>query len=281
MVEVTDVNLEKVPHPSTDWNERYVIDALDEIDSPDYFLHIETRGTLDRTPRKRDIQRPFQELIEATDYEEALVLARIPGYMFDVMPTKTIQLGNWTLTGSLMPVSPAHRPKIGRFVGGYPSLDATITTLSTPRHRLAEKARIYRDVDNLIIALRFSPWEIPMDQLLFGLPELETSPYGRSGVAHAIPQRQSDYHCTGFWLDKTGFIHETVIGVVAFHTLHLHCVDKTTAVFYPNPYVPKPLPAWATSITHADYSDGRLNIVQGLPPCAYATDYEVVERPFG
>ena len=281
VVEVTDMNLEKVPHPSTDWNERYVIDALDEIDSPDYFLHMETRGTLDRTPRKRDIQRPFQELIEATDYEEALVLTRIPGNMLDVMPTKTIQLGDWTLTGSLMPVSPGHRPKIGRFVGGYPSQDATIPTLSTPRNKLVEKARVYRDINNLIIALRFSHWEIPMDQLLLGLPDVETSPYGQSGVARAIPQGQSDYDSAGFWLDKTSLRHENVIGVVAFHTLHPHCVDKSTAVFYPNPYVPKPLPAWATSITHADYSDCRLNIVQGLPPCAYATDYEVVERPFG
>ena len=281
VVEVTDINLDDEPDRSTDRNERYVIDVLNEIISPNYSLHIETYGSLSHTPRKRDIKQPFEELIKTTDYEEALLRSRIPGDFFDVMPAATVRLGDWTLIGYLMPVSPEHTPKTGRFVGGYPSKDAAIPNHKAPRDRLDEKAQLYRHIDNLIIAARFTPWDVPMDQLLFGLPDLEALPYGQPNVGRTIPQPSSAHRGTGFWLDTSGLRHQNVIGVVAFHTLNLHCTDKTTAVYYPNPYKDAPLPRWATAITHANYSDGELNIVQGLPPCAFATDYEIVQRPFG
>ena len=120
-----------------------------------------------------------------------------------------------------------------------------------------------------------------MDQLLFGLSGAETYPYEQPSLGRTIPQLHGRHHAAGLWLDTAGLRHQNVIGVVAFHTLYPHCISKTTAVFYPNPYTQKPLPVWATAITHADYSDGKLTIVQGLPPCAFATDYEVVESPFG
>ena len=78
----------------------------------------------------------------------------------------------------------------------------------------------------------------------------------------------------GFWFNTSGPQNENVIGVVAFRNLYPHCIDWTTAVFYSNPYTTEPLPAWAEAITHAEYHDGSVAIVNGVPPGKFVKDHE-------
>ena len=72
-----------------------------------------------------------------------------------------------------------------------------------------------------------------------------------------------------------------VIGVVALYYVYPGTLDKSRAVFYSNPYFDKPMPDWTKSITHAEYSDGEISIVEGIPPYTFLGDYEVIGNPFG
>ena len=41
------------------------------------------------------------------------------------------------------------------------------------------------------------------------------------------------------------------------------------------------MPNWTKSVTHAGYSDSEISIVEGIPPCTFLEDYEVIGNPFG
>ena len=72
-----------------------------------------------------------------------------------------------------------------------------------------------------------------------------------------------------------------MIGVVVFQYLHPHCIDQPTAVYYSNPYADRLKPAWADAITHAEYPDNKVTIVEGLAPSTYINDYEVTNTVKG
>ena len=72
-----------------------------------------------------------------------------------------------------------------------------------------------------------------------------------------------------------------MIGVVAFYGVHPGTIDKSKAVFYSNPYLDKPMPEWTKLITRAEYTNGKLSIVDGATPDAFLRDYEVIGNPFG
>ena len=67
---------------------------------------------------------------------------------------------------------------------------------------------------------------------------------------------------------------------MAFHGVYPHALDRAKVVFFTNPYVEQPMPDWMISIAHAEYSDGKINFVEGLPPSAFLGDYEVIDNSF-
>ena len=95
-----------------------------------------------------------------------------------------------------------------------------------------------------------------------------------------LPDPHYSQRRNGFWFNSVGPQNVDVIGVVAFYGVRPGTLDSTTAIFYSNPYVDKPMPDWTKSITHVEYSDGEVNIVEGIPPYAFLGDYEVIGNPF-
>lgn len=275
VVEATDINVERGTNLETDWNEKCAIDILDEIETPDYFLSVTTAGKLDTMPRKRDLKRPFEELVKTADYDDVREKAEMYGLLDGTMPSATFQHGGWRVTGSLVPVGRHYRPKQGGFIGVDATGDgAHIDDIGKPKERLYDKAKRYKDVDNLIIALRVDPNLGRLDQTLFGTLAYQVYFHKDPAATGPVPEPHHVQKRDGFWFNSSGPQNQNVIGVVAFHNLYPHCVDRATAVFYTNPYAEQPLPAWASEITHADYGDGTVKIVKGQNPCAFVSDYE-------
>ena len=133
-------------------NEQYALDALDEIDCPDYFLWVETEGELTSTPSKPKLKRPFEELVKAASYDDVRERWERSASAGDKRstPSATVRHGDWMLTGHLIPVG--NRSKKGRFVGitaGKPGFHDDIGQIKA---ELEGKAKHYKGVENLIIA---------------------------------------------------------------------------------------------------------------------------------
>ncbi len=262
IVEATVINLESSTALERDQKELSLWDTLNEISSPDFFLHLETQGKLESLPTKRDLTRHFQKLIKETDYSDQLRIYMLCDQNPNLLPTTLFQHGNWTLIGRLIPVLPENRPKTGRLIWRYPSRVSYIDDIGKTKDRLYEKANQHKIVENLIIALQCDQTNDRLDEALMGKRGRSfrgQREITRTGAFQSLfYNRRSD----GFWANNSGSQNQHVLGVVAFSNLHPWSIGNTKAVFYSNPYVDKPLPDWTKSITHAEYSDGEVSIVE-------------------
>ena len=156
-----------------------------------------------------------------------------------------------------------------------------IDDIGKTKDRLYQKARRYKNVDNLIVALRCDHSNNRLGEVFFGTSQFTFYVHNVPSDATALPELHYSQRRDGFWFNSVGPQNLNVIGVVAFYGVHPGTLDSTRAIFYSNPYVDKPMPNWTKSITHAGYSDGEISIVEGIPPYTFLEDYEVIGNPFG
>ena len=279
-IEATDFDLERGTNLERDWNELSALDALDEISSSDFSLYIQTNGQLESLPRKRDLKRPFQHLIETANYENALRIAQNHDFDRHELPKTSVTHGSWTLVGHLIPVLPENRGNTRNFVMNGPMKVDHIDDIGRTKDKLSKKASRYRNVDNLIIALRCDISNYRFDEVLFGSQQLTFYQHNDPSETGPLPSPHYSQKLNGFWFNSLGPQHQNVIGVVAFYGVYPGTLDSSSAIFYPNPYVDTLMPDWTKSITHAEYSDGEIRTVEGTPPYTFLRDYEVIGNPF-
>ena len=276
VVEATDINVVSGTDLDSHWNERRALDILDEIQSPDYRLWVRTEGILNSTPRSRDLKHPFEEMIRTADYDDINAKAELYGLHEQFMPMATFRHGDWRITGRLEPVPRQRRPRKGRFIGAGPAKGGTVGAAGKTKARLYDKAKQYKEVDNLIIALRGDWWmeREPVAEALFGSRAYMFYRPTDPNDTRPLPPPSNVQKPDGFWFNTSGPQNENVIGIAVFHSLHPHNIDRATATFYGNPYTKQPLPTWAKEVAHAEYSDGKVEIVEGILPCTFAKDHE-------
>ena len=279
-IEATDFDLERGTNLERDWNELSAIDTLNEISSSDFSLYIQTNGQLEYLPRKRDLKKPFEHLIETANYENALRIAQNHDSDLQDFPKASFCHGGWTVVGHLYPVLPENRGKTKTLVGISPKKAAVIDDIGRTKDKLYKKARKYRNVDNLIIALRCDISNNRFDEVLFGSQQLTFYQHNDPSETAPLPSPHYSQKLNGFWFNSLGPQHQNVIGVVAFYGVYPGTLDSSSAIFYPNPYVDTLMPDWTKSITHAEYSDGEIRTVEGTPPYTFLRDYEVIGNPF-
>ena len=280
VVEAKDLDLERGTELERDWNERIAIDALDEIPSPSFILLVDTRGRLESSPKKKDIKRPFEELLKAANYDYLLIATESPGFNFKDLPTAQFQHSDWCVTGRLYPVSPDSRQSGSGFVGVLSGPASHINDIGKTKNSLYEKAKRYKNIADLIIALRCDHTNTRLAEALFGSQVahiyIHDNPVDRSPLPDPYYTQKLD----GFWVNSDGPQNRNVIGVVTFYSVYPWSLDSTKAIFYSNPYTERPLPEWANLITHAEYFRGKVKVVEGVAPAYFLKDYEIINNPY-
>lgn len=276
VVEATNVNHLSGTNLDSNWNEQRALDILDGIRSPDFFLVVRTEGSLKETPNRKALREPFEKLVGEADYDRVLAAAQLHGYCEINLPCGEFRLGDWRISGHLLPVAPERRPKKGRFVGIDPIKFDWLDPVYKLRTRLEEKAKRYKTIDRLIIALR-GDWNLERDEVaeaLFGRRVVEVLlPKDLQGLPGASGSREVQ-RPDGFWFNSQGPRHQNVIGVLMFTSLYPHNVDRANAAFFGNPFFDGSLPAWAKEVTRAEYRDGEVHFVNGVSPGTFAIDHE-------
>ena len=275
VVEATDIDLKRGTELERQWNELSAIDSLDELPIREFGLFLTTRGALDSTPRKDDLQRTFMELAQKADFEELLNSSFKEDYNFDDAPSATFEFGGWKATGRLMPVLPEYHQQPDGFVSIWSRGADHIDDIGRVKNRLYDKAKRYKNVEHLIVALRCDYSNRRLEEVLFGRRTFNFYFRERPNDTSPLPEPYHGQNLDGFWYNSSGPQNENVIGVVAFWEVHPWSLSDAEAVFYSNPYVDTRMPSWATEITHAEYSNGQIDIVDGLPPSAFLMDREV------
>ena len=173
-----------------------------------------------------------------------------------------------------------HKYIILKLILLYPSRVGHIDDIGKTKARLEDKARQHPNAENLIIALRCNLTNDRLDEALLG--KLGSDLYMGREETNSVAFHDSSVNRRedGFWTNNSDHQYENVIGVVAFYDLYPWFIGNTKAIFYSNPYVDAPMPDWTNLITHAEYSDGEVRVVEGTPPYNFLRDYEAIGNPF-
>lgn len=275
LIEATDIDLERGTELEGQWAELSAIDALNEISSPKYHLFLWTTGVLKSSPPKSDLKLPFERLVAEADFETLLLASQRENYNFHEAVSATFTSGGWTAKGALIPVLPEHQGDTADFVCIWSKGAAHIDDIGRTRDRLYVKAKRYRKVEHLIVALRCDHSNPRLEEVLFGTQAVDFYIYDKPDTVSSLMDPHPRQRLDGFWCNSKGPQNQNVIGVVAFWGVHPWSLGDTGAIFFPNPYVDTRMPSWATEITHAEYSNGEIEIVRGLPPNTFLMDCEV------
>ena len=282
VIEATDLDLGRGTGQERHQNDRYAIDALNEILSPDFGLFIKMTGNLVSTPKKSLLKRPFEDLIEGIAYHEIHQIYEAANYDQGVLPTASFSHDGWKMVGTLFPVSTEYRGITRPIVVASSKNSADIVDdIGRTKEKLNEKAKKYRHIDNLIIALRCDISNDRLHEALFGRQQIAIYSHNNLTSTAPLPRPYFSQRRDGFWPSSNDRQNQHVIGVVAFYNVHPWTLDRDTAIYFPNPYITMPMPDWTTTISHAKYSEGPFEIVEGSPPHKFLSDLEAIGNLYG
>lgn len=269
LVEVTCLSFDP-----EDRKEKRVVDLLNTIDAPQYFLAVSTEGSLTDDIPKEKLLTPFKNLVCRTNYDDLLRIAKCcNGLLPKGIATVRVEHKSWVITGQLIPVNEGNRK--GSFVGILPATAFFFDDIGRFREKVRDKARRYRQ-HPVIIAVQAGRIFNRIEEALFGSRENGV----RGSRGSSISEPYSRHRPDGLWYGNKGPRYQNVIGVAVFYDLSPLSVGRVQSLFCANPYVDVPLPAWARAIDHWEYTNGIPELVKGLKPSTFLRDYVDVCRLF-
>lgn len=154
-----------------------LLKAIDEVNSPCFFLDVHERGKPEAPLPLRQWQREIQAFVDGLDYQKALA-DRAAGRQLPLWPKSE---GGFTLRITAVP---KNRPKPGgRAIGGSVLPGGFIRPEETIRAAIKDKARRYGDLDlPFVVAVNALPIPIHVDdavEALFGGDEWAEDAEGR------------------------------------------------------------------------------------------------------
>ena len=123
-----------------------VLHAIDDLDSPKYFITVDTSGKLLTAPPHALVVRPFAELMASHDPDAVQRL--VDAGDFQALPSHEVGHEAWQLRGTLVPKSPAKRGDGStRTIGAGPSRVGWVDSSTPVKNALIKKAGKYGEPD--------------------------------------------------------------------------------------------------------------------------------------
>lgn len=235
-------------------NEQDVINNLNTLTSPHFYITIHIEGKLSRTLSKKEVVRPFEELLDAHDPDEVQRLMDERGR--NSAPSQKIECGDWCLEGWLRPISSEKRKR--DLILGY-NLGAATDCAGPVRKALKKKARKYRNLDApLVIAVHtrdrfYNGRDHDMD-VLFGDEQLLYSKERPESRPELVRKPN------GIWSQDS-----RIDAVLSFQRIDLwNLWHNASACLYINPYNSNATLSDALfQLPHAKECDGKMKWFKG------------------
>jgi hypothetical protein len=247
--------------PAADRRLAELHDTLDRMNSPDYFLHFEYRGSPEGNIRGRALRERLERWLQQLDFEE---ISRLRENQAEgAIPTYSWSEQGVTLTFEPIPKGPRFRGQPGaRPVGAVAPMEMRLLrTHDDIRTAIEGKATKYGALElPLVVAVNVMDDfcdDLDVRNALFGEEQLLAirQPDGqwRDEWGPRVPN--------GAWRGRNGPRNTLVSAVVVTHQLSPSNLRTRTAQFVHNPWAAHPLPAEALALTQVSVApvDGRIH----------------------
>lgn len=215
-----------------------VLDAIDELESPDFFLHVDTEGDLKKAIAVAPIKRHLTDWLRSLDYEKIKAEAAGETGHRNCPVTKWVQDG-CTLEFTAFPKGKA-RGKPGRAIGMEGGAAGWSDTGHRLRKMLAAKARRYGKLN--------TPYVIAVNVMDGGMDDEDAlqALYGQEAVQfRTYPDGRRESRLirqpNGLWRQHDGPRYKRVSGVLIASRLRPWCMPHSRLTLYLNPWADFPL----------------------------------------
>jgi hypothetical protein len=234
-----------------------VYDALNGIDSPNFFIGAEVHGAPDRPVPGRPLRRRIEEFVRALDPDEVSEMLKKGG--LSALPQLRVEIEGWRIDIMPLAKSPEARGKPGiRPLGMMgPAEMAWVDDSSALRDAVIEKATHYGDLGRpLVVAVNAVNQHLDMTDVmeaLFGKETYTVSVGPESNTEPTMSRRPN-----GAWHNAQGPVNTRVSALLVGSSIIPWSVAAYTPEVYHNPYARYPLAGQLDLLPHYRPMDGKM-----------------------
>lgn len=219
--------------------ENRVYEALDRMDSPNFFIMINVAGFPKSSPPARKWRTYLEKKLSKLDPDKLGEILKKGG--LEALPSWSTEFNGWRVTFRPIPKSPKKRGKPGiRPIGIRFSAVEWSKTHINIKNSINEKATKYGNLDlPYIIAINVQDFccdDLDVMDGLFG-NEITSVTINQNGLYEFAPGRKPN----GAWIGPQGPQNTRNSAALIFRNLSWGNVAKETAILWHNPWAQKPL----------------------------------------
>lgn len=239
-----------------------VLESLEGIDSPNFFLGIMSDDTPERPPPTKKLKRDLQAWLASLDPDDA-ARALGPGGS-QKLPEFHWDHEGWRIRFEAIPKSPEARGKGQRVIGLQMGGADWVNIWEPIRDAIKEKGRKYGELDRpMLIAVSVSSPsmdEIDELQALYGQEQVVVNFLDPS----AKPRLK--YTPNGAWHGPKGAQYTRISGAWIFRSMDPWHVGMADPTLYFNPHASQPLPKNMEAVSHSKIVEGYPTRFKGKTP---------------
>lgn len=232
-----------------------LLEAIEQLDSPNFFIGIKTRGNPDTPPRGKVLRKDLDRWLKGLDPDQ--VTNDIEAQGDDRIPKFNWEHDGWQVEFEAIPIKPERRGKGQRVIGVQFYGVRWANEWKPIRDAVRSKGGRYGEIEKpLIVAVNVDSGfldQIDEMQALFGQEE-----YVINGTTSDLRRAPN-----GAWYGPNGPQYTRVSGVWIFGGLNPWNIITRKNTLYINPWTKFPLPASIHAMNHAMVTNEKMKWIKG------------------
>lgn len=131
----------------------WIYDIVNKLSNPNFFVGLELSKSGSERPSSSEITRPLATWLESLDPDVVAGDVEANGEY----PELQLNVRDWALTFSAIPISVEHRGKPGRLLGVYPGIAGFVNDKEVAHKTLNKKSSKYGQLDKPLLVAVYSP----------------------------------------------------------------------------------------------------------------------------
>jgi hypothetical protein len=235
-----------------------VLNVIEKMDSPNFFLNVEAEGHPDRPPRGKRLRKNLEQWLASLNPDT--VALEVANWGHKAIPKMQWQYEGWSIVFEAIPKKAESRDKGQRVIGSIFEGGRWVNARKSIRDAVRAKGGKYGDLPHpLLVAINVDALSVRIDDDIDGL-------FGEEAISISSnpsvpPHRYRKWN--GAWLVKNGPQFTRVSGTWIFHSLDPWSIVSRVNTVYFNPWANHQLPLLFTTIHHMKIQNEQIQFGEG------------------
>lgn len=236
-----------------------LLQAIEKIDSPNFFIGIESEGSPDTPPPGKALRGVLSKWLSKLNPDDVIREYEAKGS--DALPALKWQHEDWKIEFQAIPIKPERRGQGQRVIGLYSEEARWINSWEPIRDAILFKGGRYGELSKpYVVAVNVNSFaldRIDEMQALFGQEQFTFSHDFQEPRMHRAPNSA--------WIGPNGPRYRRVTGAWLFGNLNPYNMVSRKNNLYVNPHSPMSIPKALMHVNHGIVSNERMSWIDGRP----------------